>query len=368
MDVFVELSIDGEVFDLRQVTLEPGEPAGVVFTLSETVEGLATLRLVDHADPLALDDVIRAHVSPPADLDILIVTRGNSFLETVFTVVDPRTTVSVVRPEEYAPLSDHDIVVFDDCTVPEIGLGNFIFINDLPPGEIGYTLAGEELSNPQIIDYSRVHPITRYLGFDDVLVGQSLDITAPEQAIALVEAVETDLISYLESEQRRVLVIAFDPNNSYWPVHKSFPMFFKNLLEYWSRTGRRIGSPAYATGQTIPIAPPREAAEATITTPTGRELTFDLEGRTTLYLTDTAEAGVYTVAFDTGATQRLPVGLQSPLESDIRVVEELQFGGRTLEATAGEVRTRQELWPWLLLLGLGILLVEWAIYCRRSFM
>lgn len=366
--VFVELAVEGEVLDLKKADIPARGNGGVVFTLGESVRGLATLRLVDHRDPYPLDDMVRANVAPPQNLDVLVVSRGNSFLESVFTI-DPRTSVSRISPDQYKPSDEYEIVVFDDCTVPEVpAIGSFVFVNSLPPADFGYGEAGPLLENPAVIDWSRVHPLTRYTNFERVLIGESMNLAPPPGAVPLVQALSTDLISYLETETQRLLVIGFDINRSYWPVDVSFPIFFANLIDTWARAGAAGSRPSYVTGETIPLVPPRDAARANVRTPSGRDIAYNLEGRTTIYLTETQESGIYSATFDNEAPRIVPVNPLSLLESDITVATELSVAGRTVTASQGEVKTRQEIWHWLALAALGILMLEWTIYCRRTYM
>lgn len=366
--VFVELAVEGEVLDLKKADIPPRATGGVVFTLGESVRGLATLRLVDHRDPYPLDDMVRANVAPPQNLDVLVVSRGNSFLESVFSI-DPRTSVSRISPDQYKPSDEYEIVVFDNCTVPEVpAVGSFVFVNSLPPAEFAFGEAGPTIENPAVIDWSRVHPLTRYTNFERVLIGESRNLAPPPGAVPLVQALSTDLISYLETETQRVLVIGFDINRSYWPVDVSFPIFFANLIDTWARAGAAGSRPSYVTGETVPLVPPRDAARAAVKTPSGRTISYNLEGRTTIYLTETQEAGIYTVTFDNDAPRIVPVNPLSLLESDIPVITELSVAGRTVTASQGEVKTRQEIWHWLALAALGVLMLEWTIYCRRTFM
>lgn len=366
--VLVDLNVDGNVLDLKKVDLPARGNGGVVFTVGESVRGLATVSLVDHRDPFPLDDQARAIVSAPTELRVLVVSRGNSFLESVFNV-DPRTKVSTIRPDAYTVREDYDITVFDNASVPAIPpLGNFIFVNALPPADAGFKASSERVERPRVIDWSRVDPLTRYTNFDRVLIGESMALEPPAAATALVQAVETDLISLLEQETRRILVIGFDINRSYWPVDVSFPIFFSNLIDHWSRTGRGLTRPAYSSGETVAILPPRDAKGANVTSPDGRVVSYDLTGKTTFYLTDTQRSGVYTVKFDDNSVRQVPVNLGSNLESDILPVDSLTFGGRTVTATQGDAKTLQDIWPWLALVGLGILMLEWGIYCRRTFM
>ena len=366
--LMVELEVEGEVLDLKSVQVPARGAQPVIFTIGESVTGLATVKLNDNVDSFALDDLARANISPPTELKTILVTRGNSFLQGVLST-DPRVSLSIVRPGSFTPTGDADITIFDNnTTTGELPPGNFLFINALPPEDIGFRAEGERVQRPEIIDWNRVHPITRYANFQRVLIQDAMKLESPKGSVALIEAAETDLVSLYEQETRRVLVIGFDVKASYWPVDVSFPIFFSNLIDYWSRTGRGMSKAAYATGESVPIVPPREAKSAVVTTPAGTKINYNLEGQSTIYLTDTAKAGVYTVAFDKGLQRQIPVNVLSALETDIKPVNELSFGGRKISGSKDSVKTRQEVWPWLVLAALLILMVEWMVYCRRTFM
>jgi hypothetical protein len=362
---FVELQVDGQVLDVKAVTVPPAGTAGTVFNIGEILEGMATVRL-DVQDDLALDNVARALIAPPSEIKVLLVSNGNYFLEQALRI-DPRVTLSVIRPTDYSPRDDYDIVVFDGTTTREIPPGNFVFLNALPPVP-GFARAGDEVANPQVVDWSRVHPLNRFCNYDTLLIGRAIRYTRPRSAIPILEALDTDLITLHETDSQRVLVVGFDIFQSYWPLDVSFPIFMSNMLDYFARNKAGLYQPAYATGSAIALHPDREATSAVVTTPSGRRHEFSFEGISTAYMTETHEAGVYTVAFNNGARHMLPVNLFSAAESLIAPVEALDLGGRQLVGSNQVVRTNREIWHWLALLALGILLIEWLVYTRRTFM
>lgn len=365
-EAFVEFQVDGEVLDLKGTRVPPRGTAGVVFATGEVLEGIATLRL-DGKDALEKDNLVRALVAPPSKIDILIVTADNYFLEQVF-LVDPRVNVSVIRPTDYTMREEYDIVVFDNTNVAALPPGNFIFLNTLPPIDGFEKLDPAEVANPRIIDWNRVHPLTRFANFEEVLIGRAMAYKAPQSALPIVEALQTDLITLYETDTQRVLVIGFDIFKSYWPVDVSFPIFMANLIDYYSRAGIGTYQPSYATGSTIPIHPERDATKAVVTTPSGEEIDFSFDGISTAYLTETSEAGIYTIAFDNGSRVQLPVNLLSEKESMVAPRAELEIADRKIVGTGQVVRTNREIWHWLVLAALGFLMLEWWIYTRRTFM
>jgi hypothetical protein len=55
-------------------------------------------------------------------------------------------------------------------------------------------------------------------------------------------------------------------------------------------------------------------------------------------------------------------------ESDLIPAEKLELGNEEVQAKAGKQAARQELWKWLLLGAIGVLIFEWYIYNRRVYL
>jgi hypothetical protein len=366
-DAFVELVLGTTVADLKKVTIPAKGSASVLFGLAEEYSGPATLRLADHRDALPVDDQIELQVQQRTQLRVLLVTTGNPFLEKVLRI-DPRATVEVLRPTDYDNREGYELVVFDRWAPATIGAGNFLFVNSLPPAEFGFSANGT-VERPQLVDWSRTHPLTRYCGFETVAVAEAMKMTIPKEATPLVEAVETPVMAVLESDARRIMVIGFDILKSYWPLEVSFPIMFGNLLDQWSRGGKGLGRAVWSTGSTVAIPVPCEATSATVKTPSGGKTPMAVEGLGSLYITETQRRGLYEVDF-AGAeiAKRFSVALLSPLESGIEPSEVLEVGGETLISTPGDAGGRGEVWPWIVLFGVLVLFGEWVIYCRRAFL
>lgn len=362
----LELRIGGETVDVKETPVPARGFASVVFTLTGERTGPGEITLPSGGDPFPVDDVARFVIPPPSRLNILVVSKGNFFLEQALNV-DPRVQVSRVLPTDYEALSGNfDLTVFDNCTAGQLGSGMFVFMNALPPA----TAIKETgtLNNPSIVDWNRVHPLMRYVNLDRVLVGEAKKLEVPPDMLALVESGETPLMVWSESETRQILVLAFDIFKSYWPVDVSFPIFMANLVDVARRSGRGAQRPSYASGATIPIVAPKDSTSVSVKTPSGNDLKFELAGASTAYLTETNEAGFYEVSFPAGEKRTLAVNLFSERESDIEPVPSITAGSRVISAQAEAGRTRREIWHWLAAAAFAILALEWYIYCRRAWM
>ncbi len=362
----LELRIEGDAVDVKETKVPPRGFASVVFTLTGERTGRGEVALPPHADPFPVDDVARFVIPPPARLNILVVSKGNFFLEQALNV-DPRVQVNRIPPTDYEALpGTYDLTVFDNCTAGRIGAGMFVFMNSLPPAvPIKET---STLRNPSIVDWNRVHPLMRYVNLDRVLIGEARKLEAPPEMLALVESSEGPLMLWSETETRQVLVIAFDIFKSYWPVDVSFPIFMANLVDVARRSGRGAQRPAYASGSTIPITAPRDTAAVAVKPPSGDEVVIDFAGAATAYLTETSEAGFYEVSLPNAEKRTIAVNLFSDIESDIEPVGSISAGSRLITAQPEAGRTRREIWHWLAAAAFAILALEWYIYCRRAWM
>jgi hypothetical protein len=76
--------------------------------------------------------------------------------------------------------------------------------------------------------------------------------------------------------------------------------------------------------------------------------------------------GVYQVARDDGGQRSFAVNLLDANESHIEPKKEIHIGNERF--SAGQERKQPlELWKWIILLALVLLMMEWYIYNRRVF-
>jgi hypothetical protein len=104
----------------------------------------------------------------------------------------------------------------------------------------------------------------------------------------------------------------------------------------------------------------------TVTHPDGRKVERPVESKQReLVFGDTLETGLYALQAGTN-TVRFAVNLLDPAESNIQPRETLPFG-KYAQVQASTVRQgNTELWRWIALAGLVVLLWEWWYYHRRT--
>jgi hypothetical protein len=85
--------------------------------------------------------------------------------------------------------------------------------------------------------------------------------------------------------------------------------------------------------------------------------------------TETHELGFYAVnllSSDSSAVEYFAVNLFDENESNIRPRDSIQIGRVNIAPTASQQVGQLELWRWLAVLVLLILLIEWQVYHRRQ--
>ena len=103
--------------------------------------------------------------------------------------------------------------------------------------------------------------------------------------------------------------------------------------------------------------------------PKGKKTSIDrgVDGR--FIYTQTDAPGVYEV-YSEGleqAVERFCSNLFSASESDLAIRDTIDTGAEKVVATGATIRARQETWRWLLVIGLGLLMLEWIIFNKRIF-
>ena len=293
---------------------------------------------------------------------ILIVTTGNYILER-FAPLLPGAAVDKVAPADYEPISDYDVIIFDQFAPPDLGPGHYLFLNAVPPLE-GFKAAEEPIQNQEIIDWHRVHPIMRFLNFDQTVFGEALDLTVADWMVTLAESARAPLILAGEDKGIKLICLAFDFYTSDWPLQIGFPVFFSNALEWLALEGRSNAADVHLTGDTIVL---QSDQEIEITGPDEERYTIRPDENNLAYFGQTFRAGVYRTRYGDEEEGSFAVNLLSPAESDITPQDALLSGEQRIAASSLG-RENREIWRWFAFAALIVLTGEWHIYSRRSWL
>ncbi len=411
--VSVELRLDGRTIDADELQIPSGESRRVAFELGHIDSGVLELR-ASTRDHLTCDDAAWTVVNPPQKSELLIVTPGNNVLAHAFaapTVLE-LAEVTLESPdfleqkqyEQQAAVGAYDLVIYDRCQPKQMPQANTLFIGAIPPAERGEGedagqtgpaaedpdaqaagwRAGPKVPVPAIIDTNASHPLMQWIDMVQVDLAEGTPLEMPPGGTVLVDSHAGPMFAVAPRASFQDAVMGFvlvgervgdqGTRERYigtnWWLRGSFPVFVLNLLEYLGGDRTASGAAPVRPGQPVTLENPDPRSPLEVRTPAGETIALKEESPGKYTFTGTTELGVYDVLCGGQAVQRFAVNLFDRSESNIPTSQNIKIGrGSPIKGEAsGSDITRRELWKWLLLFGLTVLLVEWYIYHRRVYL
>ena len=378
--------------------LRPGA-SGVVFSLERPQGAVVQVRLRSPGtsepiagDVLSLDDRAFLIVPPAKKLSVAVFTKGNLFLTTALG------GLPLARLVEYAPsqldgalkdgsLVGFDVVVLDGClpapsepTKPSaLPPGRFLVLGGVPQN-VGVFDDGEA-GVASVVDWVRDHPITRTANLDGLQVAKTRKIKLKPGggATALASLDNGPGAFEYSSAELRAVVVPFDPMESNWPFSVSYVLFVGNSVNYLGDDAAIVGGGrSLQPGGVLSAQLPMDAQDIKVKVPGGdvQKITPAADGR--IVFGPLAKSGVYDVSWTgtAGPTDSLDSGrvvrpfaanLLDVDESNVASAEQVLLASREVRANAsnGGAMGAMKLAPWLLLLALAIILVEWFVYNKK---
>jgi hypothetical protein len=334
----------------RALQLAPGQVSGETLELDSFLAGPVRALVDAPNDGFALDNVAYGYLGIPRRVRGLLVTEGNEYLETSLGL-DPRVALGTVSSNALPVDETPDFYVFDRFAPEEPPDAPALVFRPTPVAWLPpYT--GAELTNLAIRVVDGEHPIMSHVSFTDVFVERALSV-APRQGRVVAGTPDEPLVIVGE-RPRRWIEVTFDLGSSNLPIQTSFPIFLSNAVNWL--TGKDVLATSLG-----PLVVPIEHAK--VTDVSGRDVATKFVGDKTTFSPDSP--GLFTVR---GASGPLIVvaNLTSPRVSGVSdsVLGEAGTSSEPPGNLASSV-SGTELWRWLVLVALALLVVEWWTYHRR---
>jgi von Willebrand factor type A domain/Aerotolerance regulator N-terminal len=387
---------------------EPGD-AQAIFELPQLdlrQNTILKVHLKDIDDDFAMDDAAWLVVGMVRKAKVLIVTSGNVVLDAFFRqeAMQKVATVNNMTPEDLkkdtylnaAHSGQFDLVIFDRCT-PEreedMPAANTILIDRPPPP---WERGTKVLKNPYLVVSKKDHPLLRNLTtLWDVAVSEAFYFHLTDNLSAAGK------LAYLDDKQKATkplpgltrlleatgdqpvlftlargsftdLVMTFpliDDKGGLatnWPLQLSFPLFMRNVLYVLGNVAEADRERTVQPGEPMLLRPEADIKSVTIEPPKGPKVKLDRGNRPEFIFAGTDQLGPYKVVRDDGGVRHFAVNLLDGNESNIEPRTDIKIGGD--EVSAGQERRQpREMWKWIALAALMLLLVEWYIYNRRIY-
>jgi VWA domain-containing protein/aerotolerance regulator-like protein len=355
--VSLEWRADSRLVDIRPLTLAGGQAQDIVLPVPAGATAV-TAHIVT-SDIFSIDDTVTTVAQVPRAFKALLVTPGNVFLEQALRL-RPDIQLDVVTPDAYRSASAYAMVIFDRFSPAALPEGPFIVI-DPPPGSA--------LAGGAVVGIGRVRasdagdPLLTNVDLQDVHVARGQDLRASTFGRVLITSLQTPLV-LVRDEPFRQALFGFDLHESDLPIRIAFPILMENLSEWMLPPS--VPSRSFHPDEAVTIVPESGATSVTVIRPDGSRRSLAAGSVATFGETDLL--GLYAVEqVSAGKVDRswFAVNLFSDSTSQLKPADRL-----TLPPTRPNVGTQAthngilEIWPWIALFALGVVVAEWLAFHR----
>lgn len=369
------VSLDRKRLYEDNLQLAPDSEKTIVIPFRGRALGSAQAQL-EFDDDLAADNQAFAVMDVDETVWVLLVSKGNFYLESVFTALP---NVRLTKLDQVPSDDDlaiqarrHDLVVFDRVELDDMTLpaGNYLLLKTLPP-ELPFYANG--VVEYPVIAGKGASPLVRQMDLSGVKISSAQRITGHHDAPGLQRlfwSKETDLALAWLQDDIRLIYLGFDLAQSNFPLQAAFPLFIRESLA-WLRPNQRengFASTQIAAGETFVIAVPATQTSVIVGTPSGEGLIYQIDkDKQPLRFDATSETGIY--RYRVAEIERyFAVNLTDADESDITPRANLPQSRVLQTVTAANTAKAQvtlDLWPYLIMIVMLLLTLEWCLWCMR---
>jgi Ca-activated chloride channel homolog len=376
-EVIFSIELNGELFSAQRYTVAAQDHADVIVpnlpldfgTLRAVLSPPAAATVPDY---LALDNEAYAVQEIRSAGEVLLVTERNIFLTQIFGSL-PGVRLTQARPDSGLPAGEFDLYVFDGWLPDTLPDGDLFIIN--PPSSTGLFTVGaavEDINQARAESVLPDNPLTQYLDFADVNISTFRPISDYEswgQSLVTSRSGNPLLLAG-EVDGRQAAVLSFALQDSDLPLQLTYPIMMANLIQ-WYTPPRFVDVASQVAPGTALVLRPLDGNTVQVTMPNEDDQTFSLSDSVPQALfAETRQTGVYRVDVKEGdeilGTEYFAVNLFDAGESDITPRDSVIVGTTEIAESSREETGQRELWQYLALLGLAILLLEWMYYHRGN--
>ncbi len=292
---------------------------------------------------------------------MLVLAKDPGSLRRVLEI-NPAVSVRVVTETQLASLDtleDFDLALVDgDLNVRLDAIPSLLFH---PLATSRYS-TGSQANDPQVTGIDPTHPVNRYLSFREVRFQKIVKLDRMNGPQVLVDSDQGPLLVAEAGSQARRLIAAFPLSSTDLARRVSFPILLTNAVRWLLENDSKLKG-QFRAGQRLRF---RGKGPIKISLEGNPDRTYPSGEKDLTVLSPFQKVGVHTVQVGKGLPLPYPVNLSSPQESKIEPVGTgeavIQAGQRQESGGLGQ----REIWPFLVVLGLGFLMLEWGLLSLRG--
>ncbi len=352
---------------ILEVTFEFPEPAGIALGIE-----------IEYVDDLQSDNRAFVVIEPAKELRVGLVNPQSFVLESVLSGLPTINRLEIISPDQFEVLVNtgatetYDVIVLDDHPLNKVSPGRYLMFGSLPPFEGYVRSSGETKMINTPIAWEEIHPINRDVNYNSLIVNH-IPVSFPESATRIVEGANGPMVVEVSKSGVQAIALPFSVLGSNWPWDVNLVLFLQNAIDYLGHIGQAVAAESIRPGEAIVSRLPHDATDIMLTMPNGTAVPI-LPSDPSLTTYGPVEiSGLYSMNWvsitqdEQNVNREFAVNMMNILESDIRVSPTIELSGDPVKSM-GKASGLQKysLWPYALIAGLLIMMIEWFVYTKRA--
>jgi hypothetical protein len=316
---------------------------------------------------------------------ILLVTDGNSFLQTLLARL-PNYKTTKIATNEYDALKtkgDYNLFIFDEYAPDQLPSNGGIWL--IGPPNTPYLPVTGTVKQPIVGRLEQNDPLLRYSDLTSIDIAEASVFELPGWAKVSAAADNgTPLIISGDRQGQRITAMSFNLHNSDLALRPAWPILLINTLGWLQPQGAVDAITEANPGEPVSFVAGSATEQISVTPPNRNAQLLKITNNIASF-TDTGLTGIYQVtrrldASPTGTTpapsssttrnrvvnEFFVVNMFSPITSNIKPLDDLGLQGTVTAAQldTASVKTERELWQPIALIALILLMLEWYIFYK----
>lgn len=344
----------------RALDLAPGEEHEISFTVHSRAAGILEARLYPR-DPFGADNYAALELPELRSLRVIVYSNQPDVIRPAL-MSDPRVVAEIYPTSQYPAQSGPDkagLIILHNFRPPASPSGDVLWIN--PPADRSPVPIRERVSHPDDVQWIPDQPLTSGLRARDLQISETSIFDPGPNDVRLAEVAKGPImLANVQADgKNRNVIIGFDPFDGPMRYELSTPLLLANILRWAAPDVFRdvdVGTQS-AGSVSMPVTgkPPVE-----VLTDSGVKLPFNVHDKSVEFFAGDS-ARVRVIA---GNSERV-YSLTLPEMWDVKWTPPANVR-HGVPAWNDSLRRNRDWWPWLALLGTGVLIAEWILYGRYS--
>ena len=361
----VRLFFDNTIIFDKPLAFSAHEKKLLIFPYAGLLTGIASA-LLEIDDDLATDNRAYLSLNASKDLWVLLVSKGNYFLESLLEAY-PNFKVNSIKEIIPSSWNDqtrrHDIVIVDRMDFPQTQKGNLLLIDAYSPS-IPVARTGS-VQFPGSLVWNKNNPLMANVDVGGLIIEQAAETKADKRMQTVIESTQTGLMYTYSQGGLRSVFLGFDLTRSDLPFKVAFPVMMSNIINWLNPHKLEFSIQQARAGEAFDIYLDPQTETFYTRAPQEKWEKQRAKGNPFRY-THTRNVGVYTIS-ENGKQRYFTVNLADESESDITQLSIQPISGPVDESLISEeISVQHPMWTVFILLGLGMLILEWYLWLKAS--